>query len=126
MFESAPFDDEKNQECARLVRVCAEIFNGPNLSEQGMAVYLKAICCTDADKVIEALKRWLPNEQRFPFPADIRLSIRHIAEDKKRREEMDAWEKAREREAEAKKRYEEFIAREPAETELTAAETGQD
>jgi len=50
MFESAPFDDEKTEECARLVRVCAEIFSGPNLSEHGMAVYLNAIRCSDADK----------------------------------------------------------------------------
>jgi len=65
----------------------------------------------------------------FPAPASIRLRIHHISENKKRREEMDAWEKAREREAEDKKRYDEFIAREtaePGETELTAAETGRD
>jgi len=91
-----------------------------------MAVYLKAICCADADKVIEALKRWLPNETRFPFPADIHLSIRHIAEDKKRREEAVAREKEREREAEAKKHYEAFIARQTADTALTAEEAGMD
>jgi len=125
MTVSAPFEYEKYQECARLVRDCAEIFSGPDLSEHGMGVYLNAIHCSDADKVIEALKSWLYNDDSFPAPASIRLRIRHIAEDKKRREEADAWEKAREREAEAKKRYEEFIARETV-TELTAAETGRD
>jgi len=122
MTVSAPFEYEKYQECARLVRDCAEIFSGPNLSEHGMAVYLNAIHCTDADKVIEALKYWLYNDDSFPAPVDIRHRIV-----RKIRAEEEALDMKR-READ-KQRYEEFIAQataEPAETTLTAAETGRD
>jgi len=82
MLESAAFDDEKIQECASWLRDCTIIFNGPKLSHHDVAVYLKAVCCPDPDKVIEVLKRWLPNERHFPAPIDIRQLIEQKISDK--------------------------------------------
>jgi len=87
MSAFASFDSEKIQECASWLQDCTAIFNGPKLYQHDVAVYLKAVCCPDPDKVIEALKHWLTNERHFPSPVDIRLRIRQIDESKKHHEE---------------------------------------
>jgi len=83
MSAFASFDSEKIQECASWLQDCTAIFHGPKLHHHDVAVYLKAVCCPDPDKVIEALKHWLLNERHFPAPVDIRQLIEQKADDKK-------------------------------------------
>jgi len=88
MFESTTFDDGKNRECARLLRMCAEIHHAPHLSDPDIAAYFNAVHCTDTDTVYQALQDWYCRGRHFPSPEDIRLRIRKLDEDKKRPEDV--------------------------------------
>ena len=51
----------------------AEIYGEPGvMSEQAAALYFRAVGCTDAQRLIDAMGRWLRTEPRFPRPSDLR------------------------------------------------------